>query len=105
MTLILGAVLMDAAVVGADGLEFEHVPGGGSPVVVANRRKLFPLRGRSIILAVHGQNRLATTGEGLGSQRLVGDILADLAPRIAEPPTVERVARRLRDLLDPDVAH
>lgn len=105
MTLILSAVKKQFAVVSADGAEFRHNPGKPKFMEVKNRQKLFLLSGRSVVLAVHGQNRLTTIGEGLASQRLVGDILEGLDTELAQIPTVERITQKLIDLLTPDVTY
>ena len=105
MTLILSAVTKDVVVIAADGAEFRHNPGKPTFMEVTNRRKLFPLLGRSVVFAVHGQNRLTTVSKGLDSQRLVGDILDDLGIDLAKIPTVKGIARKLIDLLTPDITH
>jgi hypothetical protein len=105
MTLILSAVKKQFAVVMADGAEFRQFPGMRKFMEVKNRQKLFPLSGRSIVLAVHGQNRLTSVGKKLDSQQLIGDILDDLGKELAQIPSVEAIAQKLIDLLTQDVTH
>jgi hypothetical protein len=105
MTLILSVVKKQFAVVAADGAEYRVYLGKSKSIEVKNRQKLFPLSSRSVVLAVHGQNRLTSIGKKLDSQQLIGDILNDLDKELVQIPTVEGIAHKLIDLLTPDVTH
>jgi len=105
MTLIVSAVTKKIAVVASDGLEFRHRQDGSKYVETVDRQKIFPIPERSALLAVHGQNRLTTLGQGLDSQRLVGEVFNDLYSELVSIPTIEGIANRLLDVLTPDVDH
>lgn len=105
MTLLLGAITRRAVVLAADGLEFLHSPGAPKREALSNRRKLLPLDERRIVLGVHGQNRLARTGEGLESQRLVIEMLPELVSQLPPSGEVAETARALQELLVTDVLH
>jgi hypothetical protein len=105
MTLIIAAAKREFMVVAADGSEFRHFPGQAPFMEVTNRQKLFALPGRSIVLAVHGQNRITAEDAELASQRLVGEILNDTFGELSSIRTVEGVAKKLCQLLTADVVH
>jgi len=105
MTLLLGAIIHRAVVLAADGLEFLHSPGAPKRENVSNRQKLLPLDERRIVLGVHGQNKLARTGEGLESQRLVIEMLPELVSQSPSSGEVAGIARALQELLGPDVLY
>ena len=105
MTLIVSAVTKEIAAVASDGLEFRHTQDGSKYVETVDRQKIFPIPERSALLAVHGQNRLTTPGQGLDSQRLVGEVFNDLYSELVSIPTIEGIANRLLDVLTPDVDH
>lgn len=105
MTLIISAVTKEIVVMASDGLEFRHRLDGSRYIETRDRQKIFPIPERNALLAVHGQNRLTTTGKGLDSQRLVDKFFDDLYPELASIPTIEGVANLLFEVLTPDVDH
>lgn len=105
MTLILAIAKKEYIVVAADGYEFTQDAGEPRILSLSNRQKIFPLLGRNIVLAIHGQNRITSAGKGLDSQRLVGDILDGLSSELSTIQSVEGIAQRINDLLTPDVTH
>jgi hypothetical protein len=105
MTLVLSVVKKDFAVIGADGSEFRHRLGQPKTMDVLNRQKLFPLPGRSIVLAVFGLSALSTVGKDLTSQRLVGEMLMDVSEKLSSVVTVAGVAQSIGDLMNADVLH
>ena len=100
MTLIISAMTRNIAVVGADGLGFGGAD--GAVLETTNRRKLFPIPERNIIVAVHGQDKLTVIGE---SEKPIGNIFDDMAPELSPVVTVEGIARKLYDLLNPHINH
>jgi len=100
MTLIISAVTKNIAVVGADGLGFGGAD--GTVPVEANRCKLFPVAGQNVLVAVHGQDKLAFIGK---PEKPIGNILDDLAPVLSRFTNVKDTADKLHDFLSPHIDH
>ena len=105
MTLILSAITEDLAVIASDGAEFQYKEGGARYMAEEHRQKLFPIPGRSIVLAAHGENRFAAPGGNLDSRRLIGELFDDPTQKLQPTATVEETACSLLDLLGADVNH
>lgn len=105
MTLILSAITENLAVIASDGAEFQYKEDGARYMVEEHRQKLFPIPGRSIVLAAHGENRFAAPGGNLDSRRLIGEVFDDLTKKLQPTTTVEKTACSLLDLLGADVNH
>eukprot|EP00456_Euglypha_rotunda_P018021 TRINITY_DN1630_c0_g1_i5.p1 TRINITY_DN1630_c0_g1~~TRINITY_DN1630_c0_g1_i5.p1 ORF type:complete len:242 (-),score=26.78 TRINITY_DN1630_c0_g1_i5:278-1003(-) len=102
MTLILGAVRRDFAIVGADGAEILFGADGTKRMHVERRQKLFPITDRPIVLAAHGSNTIHSDAHPKGV--LLGVILDKLMPRLQAQPTVQAVAQSLIAELSPIIA-
>ena len=100
MTFIVSAVTKNIAVVGADGLGFGGAD--GTVPVETNRCKLFPIAGRKVIVAVHGQDKLTVIGK---PEKPIGSIFDDLAPVLSRVMTVKDIADKLYDLLSRHIDH
>ena len=101
MTLILAALKPQFAFIAADGAEFRNSPGQPAQLEINNRRKLFPLPNRSIVLAVHGQDRIHT--EDCRGGILIASKLAAFNNDLKKLPSVRSISEFLERSLTPDV--
>ncbi|HNS21812.1 MAG TPA: hypothetical protein PKH24_15010 [Sedimentisphaerales bacterium] len=92
MTLLLAAKCEKGIILMADGLCRGVNPDGTSSVLSDEIQKLFPLGGRPIIIAHHGQNVL--------NGRPVVEYITRIAPEVDNARTVANIADYVEQSLD-----
>lgn len=101
MTLILSAILPDVVVVASDGAEFQHAPGAERQLVIFDRQKLLPIEGQSVVLALHGHNRLHSPFASDG--KLLIEFMQEKIPEWFPERllTMENIVEKLKSKLTP----
>lgn len=107
MTLIIGLIAEDRIVLGADGAEFRHDPGQPKYMHVVNRKKLFPIPGRSVVISISGLNRLPGPNRDMAfsAQPLISDVLSLYFDELAQIETIQGIAHRIKEILQDDIEY
>lgn len=95
MTLLLAANCDHGIVMMSDGLCRQLSPSGAATVLALDQQKIFPLAGRPVAVAHHGQNRL----KGEPVERIV----ADLEKNFGDLASIREIAEGFQRSLDPMV--